>query len=122
MATCKDCLHCEACTDLLESMGYTVNGDGQDADKLCDKFDFKQKGGIAVALTPEQWQTVLHWLQYGADYHNAKMHEWLAVCNDKEMGAAKAAQHEKEAAEAAALHKIIAQAIMEDSTNEKPES
>lgn len=95
MATCKDCLHCEACTDLLESMGYTVDGDGQDADKLCDQFQPKQQGGIAVALTPEQWQTVLHWLQYGADYHDAKRHEWLAGCHDKKMGAEKAAEHER---------------------------
>jgi hypothetical protein len=77
---------------------------------------------VAITMTMGQWQTVLHWLQYGADYHHAKMHEWRAVCHDKEMGAAKAAQHEKEAAEAAALHKIIEQAIVEDSANEKSES
>ena len=77
---------------------------------------------ITITLSLEEWQTVLHWLQYGADYHHAKIHEWLANCHDKQMGAAIAAQHEKEAAEAAALHKIIEQAIMEDSTNEKPES
>lgn len=38
MATCKDCLHCEACTSMLRAMGYTVDGDGQDADKRCDTF------------------------------------------------------------------------------------
>lgn len=38
MATCKDCLHCAACTSMLEAMGYTVDGDGLDADKRCDTF------------------------------------------------------------------------------------
>ena len=38
MATCKDCLHFEACVDLLQSMGYTVDGDGCDADKRCKTF------------------------------------------------------------------------------------
>lgn len=64
-----------------------------------------------IALTLEQWQTVLHWLQYGKGYHNAKMHEWLAVCHDKQMGAARAAEHEMYSKEAAALHKIIEAAI-----------
>lgn len=62
---------------------------------------------VAVALTLEEWRTVLHWLQYGADYHNAKMHEWLAVCHDKKMGAAQAARHKKEEAQAEAVRKII---------------
>lgn len=36
--TCKDCLHYEACTHMLEAMGYTVDGDGADADKWCNDF------------------------------------------------------------------------------------
>lgn len=38
MATCKDCLHCEACTEMLQAMGYNVDGDGLDADKRCNTF------------------------------------------------------------------------------------
>lgn len=38
MATCKDCLHYEACVEMLRAMGYTVDGDGLDADKKCDIF------------------------------------------------------------------------------------
>ena len=38
MATCKDCFHNEACVDMLELMGYIVNGDGIDADKRCNQF------------------------------------------------------------------------------------
>jgi len=38
MATCKDCLHCKACTEMLKAMGYTVDGDGKDADKRCSEF------------------------------------------------------------------------------------
>jgi hypothetical protein len=66
---------------------------------------------VAVALTLEEWRTVLHWLQYGADYHHAKMHEWLANCHDKKLGAATAARHEKESKEAAALHKLIEETL-----------
>lgn len=36
--TCKDCLHCEACTDMIESLGYTVGGDGFNAEKRCKCF------------------------------------------------------------------------------------
>lgn len=39
MATCKDCLHWEACVSLLESMGHTVDGDALDADKRCNTFE-----------------------------------------------------------------------------------
>lgn len=38
MATCKDCLHCKACTEMLKALGYTVDGDGKDADKRCPEF------------------------------------------------------------------------------------
>lgn len=38
MATCKECVHWEACVDLLQSMGYTVDGDGCDADNRCKTF------------------------------------------------------------------------------------
>ena len=41
MATCKECLHYDACVDLLESMGYIVDGDGIDADKRCNQFIHK---------------------------------------------------------------------------------
>lgn len=43
MATCKDCLHFDACESLLKGMGYTVDGDGYDADKRCDTFKEKSK-------------------------------------------------------------------------------
>lgn len=74
---------------------------------MAQENERNQQELVTVTMPLKEWQTVLHWLQYGADYHHAKMHEWRANCHDKEMGAAKAAQHEKEAAEAAALHKII---------------
>lgn len=77
---------------------------------------------VTITLPMEQWQTVLHWLQYGADYHNAKRHECLANCKDARLAAEWAAVHEKAEAHAENVYKIIDQAIMEDSTNEKPES
>ena len=36
--TCKECLHCEACTDMIEALGYTVGGDGFNAEKRCKCF------------------------------------------------------------------------------------
>jgi len=62
---------------------------------------------VAVTLTREEWQGVLHWLQYGVDYHSCKKYEWLANCADKRMAGEKAAEHEKAAAEAELLCKII---------------
>lgn len=43
MATCKDCIHYKACKSLLESLGYTVNGPGEDADKRCETFADKYR-------------------------------------------------------------------------------
>lgn len=45
MATCKDCLHDEACRSMLRSMGYTVDGDGVDADKRCGDFKWRRSSG-----------------------------------------------------------------------------
>lgn len=36
--TCKDCLHIEACISMLQYFGFTVDGDGKDADKRCKEF------------------------------------------------------------------------------------
>ena len=36
--TCKDCLHYEACTDMIESLGHTLGGDGPNAEKRCKCF------------------------------------------------------------------------------------
>ena len=36
--TCKYCLHYEACTDMIEALGYTVGGDGFNAEKRCKCF------------------------------------------------------------------------------------
>lgn len=38
MATCKDCLHFEACVDMLQTLGYVVDGDGYLADRRCRIF------------------------------------------------------------------------------------
>lgn len=49
MATCKDCLHYEACASMLRAMGYTVDGDGLDADKRCDTFTSRAAMDIMLA-------------------------------------------------------------------------
>ncbi len=45
MATCKDCLHCEACKSIFEAVGYTVNGECvvEGAEKRCDQFADKSR-------------------------------------------------------------------------------
>ncbi len=62
---------------------------------------------VAITLTVAEWDTVLHWLQYGGDYHAAK--KWECLCNikDKATAGRQAAEHEKAAAEAERLYKII---------------
>lgn len=62
---------------------------------------------VTITLTREEWDTVLGWLEFATDYHTAKKYEWLAVCNDPKLGAAKAAEHERAAAETESLCKII---------------
>lgn len=41
--TCKDYLHLEACKNMLEEMGYTVDGDGENADQRCNDFTDKSR-------------------------------------------------------------------------------
>lgn len=77
---------------------------------------------MAITLTVAEWETVQHWLQYGVNYHKCKREETLGNCKDRKMAAEIAAKHEKAAAEAERLYKIIEAAIMEDSTNETTES
>ena len=62
--TCKDCLHREACTDVIESLGYTVGGDGFNAEKRCkcftarsewvhlpdEEYTFTVRGDIALGI------------------------------------------------------------------------
>lgn len=67
---------------------------------------------VAITLPWEDMDTVLHWIQYGAAYHNAKKQEWLANCADKEMGGRMARQHELQAADADRLAKIIEAAMI----------
>lgn len=41
--TCRDCLHWDACKNMLEAMGHIVDGDGQNADKRCNDFANKSR-------------------------------------------------------------------------------
>jgi hypothetical protein len=41
MATCNDCLHNEACVDMLQSLGFVVDGEGYLADRRCRTFKDK---------------------------------------------------------------------------------
>lgn len=66
---------------------------------------------VRIPLTMEQWDTVLHWLTYGGDYHRAKMQEWLHNCVDVKTARAKAAEHHKAATVADNLRKIIEETL-----------
>ncbi len=78
---------------------------------MADKKTHDPQELVVITLPWEDWQTVLHWLTYGADYHHAKMQEWMASCVDKRMAATKAAEHEVEAIKAESLAKIIEAAL-----------
>ena len=66
---------------------------------------------ITVTMAREQWHNVLHWLKEGADYHNAKMHQWLCDCNDKRMAQKIAGQHRQQTERAESLYKIVEAAL-----------
>lgn len=53
--TCKDCLHNDACTDMLEALGFRVDGDGLFADKRCRMF--KNKNSYAEVVRCEECQS-----------------------------------------------------------------
>lgn len=66
-----------------------------------------QQEPVAITMTPEEWATVLHWLEYGGGYHNAKQWEWRVNCQDKHLAARMVAEHETTEAEAKRVYKII---------------
>lgn len=62
---------------------------------------------LSITMSLEEWETVLHWLDYGASYNNAKRWEWRANCKDKRLAAKIVAEHEAAEAKARHLHKTI---------------
>lgn len=77
MATCKECLHFEACVDMLQAMGFTVDGDGYLAERRCHIF--KDKSGYSEVVhgrwipinTPHKWRfqcdQCKHYVDAGTD-------------------------------------------------------
>lgn len=76
-----------------------------------DKKTYDPQEAVTITLTVEEWDTVLHWLKYGADYHHAKTQEWLANCQDKKMAGEIAAGHKRDGTQAENLAKIIEAAL-----------
>ena len=74
--------------------------------QLAEKERTQQKT-VAVTLTLEEWETVLHWLDYGGGYHNAKKWEWQAYCKDKRLAAEIVAEHQAAEAKVKRLRKFI---------------
>ena len=74
---------------------------------MAPEKEYNPQEPVLVTLTKEQWESVRHWLLDCAAYHDAKRVEWLANCKDGRMAAAKMAEHEKTAAEADTVRKII---------------
>lgn len=72
-----------------------------------DAIKYDPQEQITITMTREQWDTVLHWLQYGANYHHAKMTEWLCVCVDRRMAEQIAGQHRQQMERAEMLYKIM---------------
>ena len=56
LVTCYDCLHNGACVDMLQALGFKVDGAGYFADKRCRVF--KDKNSYAeVVRCKDCWQT-----------------------------------------------------------------
>ena len=69
--------------------------------------EYSPQEKIIITMTREQWDTVLQWLEYGADYHHAKMTECLYVCADKRMAREIAGNHQRSMERAESLCKIV---------------
>lgn len=69
--------------------------------------EYKPQEQITVTMAREQWDDVLQWLKYGADYHHAKMTEWLCDCDDKRMAQQIAGKHRQQMERAESLYKIV---------------
>ena len=61
----------------------------------------------AITLTAKEWNIVLHWLEYGTDYHMARKAEVLANCKDHRLAANMVETHENLAAKAETICKAI---------------
>ena len=61
MATCKECLHNEACESMLRALGYNVTGDGDDADERCDTF---KKATEYAEVVHERWIYNERWCEF----------------------------------------------------------
>lgn len=62
---------------------------------------------VTITLTCEEWRDVLHWAEYGGDYHKNKRAEVLENIRDPAMRAERAAEHERAAERAEHLIKAI---------------
>ena len=62
---------------------------------------------VAAILTREQWCMVMECLKFRADYHNAKMRETLANCQDQKTAGRIAREHQLTMEHAENLRKII---------------
>lgn len=62
---------------------------------------------VTITMPRKDWETVQHWLQYGADYHHCKKAETLANIKDGAMAAQMMAGHEAGAERAESVWKII---------------
>ena len=77
MATCRDCLHDEACRSMLRAMGYTVDGDGIDADKRCEIFKDKTKYAEVVRCKDcKHWHEGTGWCDQHSHYEEDELNEF----------------------------------------------
>lgn len=65
------------------------------------------QAAVAVSMTLGQWDTVIAWLKYGADWNHAKMTWWRMCCDDKRAGAETAASYESSMIKAETILAII---------------
>lgn len=64
---------------------------------------------VAVTMTRQQWSDISIWMQYCIDWHKCRLLWYRDCCDDKRVGAEKAAQHEA----AVKAHENVLQIIEE---------
>ena len=73
---------------------------------------------VAVTLIREQWENITAWLKYCTDWNHCNMVWWRDWCNDKRMGAEKAAQYAAGIEKYETICKIIEEATYAEKENQ----
>lgn len=75
---------------------------------MAPENEYNPQEQITVTMSRKEWEGVVHWLQYGEDYHACKVHEYIGnPLYASPISATMAAQHRRESEYAESLRKIV---------------